>query len=197
MCLAILKPAAGVVPLDRLRNGWISNPDGGGYGYVHNGKSVIRKGFDKLKEFTDAYAADAAQFSTSPFLIHFRIRTMGAKDADNTHPFQIENGILIHNGSLNGTGATYGTGKSDTALFAERFSKDLTYDFVHNNRTELSTALGYNKVAILYDDGRYTIINEKDGYWDNDVWYSNKTYTPRPSYSPRGNTYDDAEWLDQ
>lgn len=193
MCLAILKPAKATLPTAHIRNGWISNPDGGGYGFVRDGKVVIRKGFSKLKEFEEAYVADSEQYKDSPFLVHFRICTMGTRGEDNTHPFPIDDGILIHNGTITGTKAVYGQGKSDTALFAEQFSKDLTFDFIMKNKTELNSSLTYNKVAILYTDKRYAIINEGDGYWVDDVWYSNKSYAPRASGMPAG-WYDEEEW---
>lgn len=191
MCLAILKTAGAIIPDDHLKEGWISNPDGGGYGFVDKGKIVVRKGFPKWKEFAEAYDKDSKQYTETPFLVHFRICTMGTKGVDNTHPFEIEDGILIHNGTISGTGAKYGEGKSDTAIFAETFSKDLSFDFVHANKQDLGRSLDYNKIAILYKDKRFSIINESDGHWLNGVWYSNYGYSKR-GYSPYyGGMYGD------
>lgn len=177
MCLAILKPAGKAIPDEHLRNGWLCNPDGGGYGYVNDeGEMVVRKGFRKLKEFIESYKKDAEKFKESPFLVHFRIRTMGANSDDNTHPFLMEHGMLIHNGTINGTGAVSGVGKSDTALFAETFSKDFTFDFLHCKKSDIEKALNYNKVAVLFKDKRWIILNDDIGRWDNDVWYSNGSY---------------------
>lgn len=177
MCLAILKPAGRDIPEEALREGWISNPDGGGYGFVDKeGKPTVRKGFFKLREFMEAYKVDVQENADSPFLVHFRIATMGTKGPENTHPFVIDNGLMIHNGTLSGTGAVYGTGKSDTAMFADRFSKDMTFDFVYANKEELNKNLDYNKLVFLYSDKRWVILNEGLGVWDNDVWYSNRTY---------------------
>lgn len=177
MCLAIVKPSKAVIPPDHFKQGWISNPDGGGYGFIDKeGKTVVRKGFGKLKEMEDAYEKDSKQYTDSPFLVHFRICTMGAKDDDNTHPFVIDNGLLIHNGTITGTEASYGKGKSDTALFAESVSKAFTYSFVKEHGKELSDLLGYNKVAMLFKDKSYYILNESAGHWVNDVWYSNRGY---------------------
>lgn len=192
MCLAILKPAGAVIPDDALREGWISNPDGGGYGYVNDeGNIVTRKGFFKLREFVQAYKEDAEKFPGSPFLVHFRIATMGTKGPENTHPFALENAIMIHNGTLSGTDAKYNEGKSDTALFAEKFSKDLTFDFVYANKTQLDSSLDYNKVAILYKDKRWLIINERSGVWDGDVWYSNRSYVKSNYHWYNEGFYDD------
>lgn len=191
MCLAVLKPAKLVLPMDHFRNGWKANPDGGGYGFIDkDGNPVMRKGFMKLKAMEEAYEKDAEENNDSPFVVHFRIRTMGDKDEANTHPFPIENGMLIHNGSITGTAATYGNGKSDTALFAEAFAKDLTYDFVYKHKTELNTSLDWNKIVLLYKDKRYLIINEASGHWDRDIWYSNKTYTAMPRGMNHYDMYD-------
>lgn len=193
MCLAILQPAGKVVPQNNIREGWISNPDGGGYGFVDaKGELVIRKGFFKLKEYADSYQQDVNDNKDSPFLLHFRIATMGTKGPENTHPFAIEDGILIHNGTLSGTGAVYNVGKSDTALFAELFSKDLSFNFVHKHKTELNASLDYNKVAILYKDKRWSIINEAIGVWDDNIWYSNRTYIT--SCSSHSSYWQDGDW---
>ena len=176
MCLAILKKAGATIPVDHLSNGWVSNPGGAGYGFVKNGKTESRKGFFKLREFMAAYNKDVEDNPDSPFLVHFRIPTYGAQDASNTHPFRIDNGLLIHNGSFTGTEAKSNTGSSDTALFASMFAKNLSFKFVQDHKKELEDAIGYNKVALLYDDKSYTIINEASGYWVDDVWYSNTSY---------------------
>jgi hypothetical protein len=177
MCIAMFKPAGVDVPIERLSQGWISNPDGGGYGYVKDGKTVISNGHMKLRDFLAAYNKDKEENPESPFLLHFRIRSAGAKGPINTHPFQIEGGILIHNGTLTGTGASWFDGPSDTKIFADRFSKHLNHDFVLNNKQKWEEAVGFgNKLAILYDDGRHQIINEHAGVWTDGVWYSNRSY---------------------
>lgn len=176
MCLAIVKPAGKDVPLEHLRQGWVSNPDGAGFGYVKDGKAVSSKGFMKLKEFLEAYNMTVEAHPESNFLIHFRICSMGTISEDNTHPFHIENGLLIHNGTLTGTTAKYRDGPSDTKLFADMFKQNLSFDFVQKNKAEFDAALVGSKLAMLYDDNTYQIVNEKDGYWVDGVWYSNHSY---------------------
>lgn len=184
MCLIILKPAKAVLPEKHVREGWISNPDGGGYAFAHRNKVVTRKGITTLKEFQEAFNADSKQYKKSPFVLHFRIRTHGDKTAQNTHPFEIADGVLAHNGSLDGTGAIYGTGPSDTNLFCKAVGDKLTLEWVKANLARLSSTVSYNKFVMLYKGGQYQIVNEKDGVWLNDVWYSNHTFKPRPAYAP-------------
>lgn len=183
MCLAILKPAKVVISEETLRNGWIGNSDGAGYAFAHGGKLVTRKGFEKLTDFLEAINKDFKKYKNSPFAIHFRIRSMGEKSPENTHPFSIAGdvGALIHNGTLDGSGANWNQGPSDTSIFSKEFGDLLTYEFVKTNKEAINTAIGNsNKMALLYADGSYHILNETHGHWKDDAWYSNRSYTPRP-----------------
>ncbi len=191
MCLAIVRKPRVAVPEEHLRDGWEHNPDGAGYAFVENGMAVFRKGFMKYKEFLEAYQQDASSNPDSAFLIHFRITSQGAKNAANTHPFVIDGGLLIHNGTLSGTGSVSGTGDSDTCKFAEKYSKNLSFDFVTAYSAQFDEALRGSKLCMLYDDGRYKIVNEKDGVWQDDVWYSNYSYK---AYSSFRNQYADWEY---
>lgn len=153
----------------------------------------MRKGFMKLKGLIDAYEVDEAANPNSNFLIHFRITSQGSSIPDNTHPFPIEGGALIHNGTLSGTGSTYGKGPSDTANFADMFKSNLTYDFVLKNKAALDVAIQGSKIAILYEDDTFQIINEKDGHWTDGVWYSNHSYKNYRSMTA-SDFYDEKPW---
>lgn len=187
MCLAIFKPAKVILPESSIREGWVHNPDGGGYAFLNSkGKIIKRKGITTLKEFGEAYAKDSKQYKKSPFIVHFRIRSAGAKSPDNTHPFDIADGALIHNGTISGTGATY-TGDSDTKKFCDEFGDKLTSEWVKENKASLEDALtGGNKLVMLYQNGQHFIINEKQGVWADDVWYSNHSYKAYSSHFPSG-----------
>lgn len=184
MCLAIFKPADVVIPLESLRNGWLANPDGAGYAFAHKGKIIQRKGFTKLTEFLEDYQKAAARYKKCPGVVHFRIRSMGDKSESNTHPFEIADGVMIHNGTIDGTGASSGTGASDTSKFADKFGKDLTYEFCYKYKDQLDKEMGWNKLVMLYKDGSHVIINEKVGHWKEGVWYSNHTCNARPHSVP-------------
>ena len=176
MCLAIAKPASVMIPEDHLRTGWVHNSHGAGYSFVKDGKVVICKGFMKLKEFMEAYLADAQANTDSPFIVHFRIASMGDNSDANTHPFPIEGGALIHNGTLSGTSAVYSRGPSDTNRFAQMYSKHLSFDNIEKHKDKWNKALEYSKLVMLYDDKRYQIVNESLGLWVDGVWYSNTSF---------------------
>ena len=183
MCIALVKLPDANVSEDNLRACWQSNPDGAGFAYIKDGKVTIEKGFMTLKPFMEALNVALEANKESTFLIHFRIRSMGDKSADNTHPFEFEHGCMIHNGTMDGTGAKWGDGPSDTALFVKKFEEKLTYPVLEKNKEDIEKAIGSNKLAFLFHDGTHFIVNAAVGNWDNGVWYSNYSYRPRLSTS--------------
>lgn len=182
MCIAILSKAGKVVSDGNIARSAGRNRDGGGFAYVDkdNGKVKIRKGFMTAAEFLKAYheTLEQGHGENNPMMLHFRIATLGKVGTDNCHPFVVPNGALIHNGSL-WTGGGYGSSdveKSDTREFAERISVNLTPEILRKSQVALELEVGYNKLAFLFDEGEYVILNETSGSWDDGVWYSNNTY---------------------
>lgn len=173
MCIAIVLPAGRKLDPRMVGACWANNSDGAGFAYADGGKVVVNKGHMTLAAFWREFAKVRKTFEDRNFLVHFRIVSRGAENEDNTHPFPFEHGAMIHNGTITGTEAKHNSGPSDTKLFLDKFGSKLTFDVVTANKQELGDALGYNKLAFLYGDGRYAIINEKSGSWRDDVWYSN------------------------
>lgn len=206
MCVAILTKPGAFVPKLGLANGFSSNRDGAGYAYVDPDakKVVIKKGFMLYNDLEKSYYADVEKYAEhSPFLVHMRIRTSGHVSPANCHPFKIKGGAMIHNGSLFYPDKEHiGTPedrKSDTRVFAEVLHNILTFEDVKAAEDAILGSVGrYNKLAFLYDDGRYHIMNERAGSWKDDVWYSNdscRIYTNNrgttpstPSGAPNPNT---------
>lgn len=193
MCVAILTTPGNRVTNERLWQGWTRNKDGGGFAYVDPDKKkvVISKGFLSYNEFQKAYDEAVAKFgATSPFLIHMRVRTSGDINDNNTHPFEIKGGALIHNGILfSPTGKDIGPPddrKSDTRVFAERLFNILDFESVKETKLELEKAINYNKIAMLYDSGDYVILNESKGNWTDGVWYSNNACDLPQQYNYHG-----------
>lgn len=184
MCVAIVANQGAVVPNDRLWQGWSRNRDGGGFAYVKDGEVVIEKGFMEYNKFQKAYEKAAEKYAAeSPFLVHMRITTSGGTSKVNTHPFKIKGGAMIHNGVMFTPTGEENRGKSDTRIFAERFHNILQLEDVLAAGEDIIDAVGsYNKLAFLYDDRRYAILNEQAGYWLNDVWYSNRSCDVRGGY---------------
>lgn len=187
MCLAILQPAGKLTKFEALQEAFWSNPDGAGFAYVDPEikKVKVIKGLMTFKDFIDAFNKHSEHHKTSPFLIHFRIGTSGTKDEANTHPFNIKQGALIHNGVMFSTVGE----RSDTRVLAETYANRFTYENVEANKDKLNKAVRGNKFCMLYDDGRYQIINERLGDWDEGIWYSNNSYKvwPVTGWSRQGN----------
>lgn len=176
MCLAIYKPAGVDIPTENLHQGWVKNSDGGGFAYVKGKRVVVSKGHMMWKDWIEAWDKAIKANPKSPFLAHFRIRSMGDRGPEHTHPYSFKHGVMIHNGSLRGTGAVYGTGPSDTQKFLEAVGDNFTKEATEKHKLNIGNLIGYNKLVFLYPDKSHVIINEIDGVWDQGVWYSNRSY---------------------
>lgn len=174
MCIAIVKKPNGSISQDRLRSCFSVNSHGAGFAYVKNGIVRISKGHMSFEDFWKAYDMAFKENPTSTFLIHFRIATSGDRGPENTHPFHIpDGGALIHNGIL--FYPTDNTKRSDTNIFAAVLGKHLKSkkDWV-DKKTSIEEMIGVgNKLCTLWKDNSFVIINEMQGNWENNVWYSN------------------------
>ncbi len=164
---------------------WRTNSDGAGFMYAEDDKLHVVKGLMTYNAFMEAYEPHAGK----KMVLHFRIKTHGAKDEVNTHPFKISDDLaFVHNGTITGFGsATH----SDTWHFNEELIKPL-YGSVKNFlqiaqiNELLGERIGWSKLAFMDNKGNTTIINEAKGNYSNDgIWFSNegwKEYTP-PKYT--------------
>lgn len=177
MCIAIVKKPGGVITDEQLQQCHLSNSDGAGFAYVKgDGEVVVEKGFFDPQKMIEAVRAaeKIAEAEGSPMLIHFRISTGGKVDADNCHPFAYDHGAGIHNGWF--FPAT--SDKSDTREFFEEAGPVFSKENVERNAKGLDTAFGGNKVAFLFKDKTFHIVNESSGQWHDGVWYSNSSWKP-------------------
>lgn len=193
MCIAIVKPKGKEITDEALKNCYERNPDGAGIAFSKNGKVYILKGIFNKDEFINA-VRKYEQEADGAMLIHCRIGTSGLKDKENCHPHVINSKlVMIHNGIIR-IDVPNDSKVSDTIIFARDYLRALPSDFIHNpNLMKLiQMAIGsYNKLCFLNEKGEYAIVNEKEGVWDEGVWYSNTTYkTPKVTY----NTYFNSNW---
>ena len=180
MCIAILKPKDATISKETLKICSEANPDGMGFAYVDNDTLYIKK----YMKFEDFYNDFKEVQNKSNMLIHFRIATHGAVELENCHPFFLNHRMaLIHNGII----SEYGDKekKSDTRDFIDKVIGNISWKLMKNPsyRELIGKAIGYSKLAILDITGDYWIINEENGYWDNGIWYSNKSYEPKKQVS--------------
>jgi predicted glutamine amidotransferase len=172
MCVAILKTETGVLTDPVLQACFDNNRDGAGFAYVNEeGQLMVEKGYFEFQKFLDAYRpVEERVQGLGPMLVHFRISTGGTKTEDNCHPFLFKHGALIHNGHF----FSAIDNRSDTHLLVDRIGEQLSRGAVQMHKKTLETVFGKgNKVAILYPDRSYEIINEEEGKWEDGVWFSN------------------------
>lgn len=186
MCVAAIAQQGKIIPANYLRAMFATNPDGAGLAFINGtGKVEIRKGFMTADTFVKAYqdVVDGGFAAKNPVMVHVRAATLGKVDEGNCHPFAISKGkgAACHNGVL--WGAYGGNGraaeKSDTREYFERLDRALVYEDVLAAQRKLEDLIGYNKLILLYEGGKYIIMNEKSGDWKDGVWYSNSYWMAR------------------
>jgi hypothetical protein len=193
MCVAIVKTPNHPLTDAVLRACFEANDHGAGFAYVGQGnKLIVEKGYFTFGEFLAAYRPIEEQVQAdTPMLVHFRISTGGTRTKDNCHPFLFKHGALIHNGHFFPAVGD----RSDTNVLTERVGPNLTREAVQMHKKALEEAFGLgNKVAILYPDKSYEIINEGRGGWIDGNWFSNdfwKYRMNRPAYTPYGQRIPD------
>ena len=175
MCIAILTTPNKALDEKTFRRCFSNNRDGFGMAYVNtDGKVEIDKGFMAEDFAWKTYSnMIATGVNKHPMLLHFRLRTAGTIDQSNCHPFAVKGGAMIHNGTFWRDGNM--NGKSDSRILAETMHDKLHYANLSANKNEFQDAFGYNRVAFLFNEGKYIIFSEdKDGgQWNDGIWYSN------------------------
>jgi hypothetical protein len=182
MCLIVVKPIGVTLDENDLRSGFEKNPDGAGYMFTSGGKVRLKKGYFNFYNFYEELRSDLeANEKTSPFVIHFRLATRGYVNTSNCQPFRINSGLAFaHNGVLFGLDG-YPKTQSDTAAFKNQILKNLPLGF-HKHKailTLLEIAISkLNKFVFLDNNGSIVILNEREGIWEDGLWYSNDSYKP-------------------
>ena len=182
MCVIALKLPEATISDEIIDKCWRANSDGGGFAFSKPREVIIRKGLMKFDDFLAAYRDEESKNPNRLALLHFRIRTHGDTNELNTHPFSVGRGqgAMAHNGMLSGYDS-WGysgkerEGKSDTNNFVMDHGTDMTFDVVTDIKDKLGEYIGnYNKLAFIYPDNDYVIVNERQGSWTKGVWFSNE-----------------------
>lgn len=200
MCIAILKTKKGKITDEALINSFDNNPDGAGIAYTYEGKLIVEKGIFNCQEFVRA-VRNAEAICDSNMLIHCRIGTSGIKDERNTHPFYVNDDlVLIHNGILD-VNVPKGSEINDTQIYINTFLKPFsTLDLIEHTGLHnlIADSIGSgNKFVMMDNTGTYAIINESAGHWNEGVWYSNHSYeTTRMVYTNYCSGFDYKDYYD-
>lgn len=203
MCIAIYKAKGLTAKKEVYAECFRANPDGAGFVVrERTGELKIEKGFFTFQNFWEAFQPHQSKQS----IIHFRIKTHGNIDEENSHPFWVKEGHLAfaHNGIITNQDTATDHTKSDTWHFNKdvlqhlltKYGEDAIEDPVLQGL--ITEYIGYSKLAFLREDGKAWIFNKNLGTTDfNGIWFSNhsykvydwhknrvKTKTVYPVYSP-------------
>lgn len=197
MCIAIYQAPGQRLDDDAIVNGWMNNPDGGGFSHLDDDNNIVTFRSLDLTEFEDAYwTAWDTYGASSPFIVHMRWGTTGSNTVKNCHPFPIGKGgvegmtltgtdtVMIHNGIININVPKLGD-YSDTRWYAERYLSRLPDGWLDDWALSemVGDFIGSSKLVFLTVDEKLNhnvyIINERQGFWNNkdtrDIWYSNSS----------------------
>lgn len=146
--------------------------------YTHNNQLQIVKGLMTFETFAAAYEPHREKAC----VLHFRIKTHGMTNQENTHPFLVDNGLgMVHNGILSSVDTTSDETMSDTWHFSKthlhRFRRDNKRFYLNPvYKTLIESYIGYSKLIFMDHQGNVEIFNESKGVWDSGCWFSNTSY---------------------
>ena len=174
-----------------LNDFYSSNQDGVGVMYAHNNELIIKKILPvSAQDFIDFYRAEI-QGRRCAF--HLRMRTHGATDLINCHPYKLldrdAHGIdmaLMHNGILSSGNARDVT-KSDTWHYIRDILRPLLksnpdYAFTKGFADLVGAHIGFsNKFVIMDSRGRMAHVNKSAGVYYAGLWLSNTYAWSAPS----------------
>ena len=204
MCLLVTQLSnSPALPESWLRDFHSSNSDGVGVMYVEGQSLVIEKCLPKsADDFVNFYYSHIAGKDCA---FHLRMRTHGATDLENCHPYEVlnskEHGLdlwLMHNGILH-TDNKNDVTKSDTWHYIRDYLRPMlannpefftTPEFQDLIESHIGSS---NKFVLMDNQNRLVTINESAGVYWGGLWLSNTyAWTASPSATK---TYDSSPEL--
>lgn len=176
MCLLISQPSGVTFSRNEILDFVSYNSDGFGIAYGDGAALHLVRMVGTPSEIWDTYRTVAGG---KRCVLHFRMTTHGATDANNAHPYPVTDDIVVaHNGILS-CGNPVDPCRSDTWHFVEYFLAPIARtnpDLLFTPEwAEMCGRLigGSNKLAIVHRDGRIALVNEQSGVTYKGAWLSN------------------------
>ena len=196
MCLIIYKPATtnAMIPSSYIRNAAEGNDDGFGLMWSDGFNLHIERTMDpdsrRHVEMIDTVPEGV------PLIMHWRFGTHGTKSLNTCHPFPVTPDIyLAHNGVLS-IDTSSDRGLTDTQHFINAILRpELISDPDQYGTPEFAETIGHliggSKFAMLRSDGKVMLVNEQEGTWRDDLWYSNSCgfYSPAKYWTTSYKSY--------
>lgn len=164
-----------------------NNSDGFGVMFAGDKGGIVHKTLPKTADEASAWLDLVLPKDDREVAVHARYATHGvinlADDGDdNTHPYAVDGGYLMHNGILQ-LDTKSNKDRSDTWHFCRSYLEGTAHTLfaTEGGRMLLGDHIGNNRFVFLGKDGRMYIVNEDQGIHGADLWFSN-TYAWDPSY---------------
>lgn len=182
MCLLITQPANTSFDTAFLNGVYKLNSDGIGVMYAEDGKVVVKKHLPKNEH--EAYEFYREHVENKACAVHYRMRTHGATNLDNCHPYQVlsaDEGYeiwLMHNGVLH-TGNHNDTTMSDTWHYIQNYLRPIllnnpTFFMTEAFQDLIGEHIGSgNKFTLIDHLGNMVTVNEEQGVMFEGAWLSN------------------------
>ena len=176
MCLIIYRDKSQIVTDDFAKDVATRNRDGWGFMYNHpeTNKVITKKGLVLDDFFTHYHPVQEADI---PCIIHFRMKTHGAINLDNCHPYEICKGVyFMHNGCIKVETPTKDINTlSDTAIFV----RDILRPMFLNSKDRISLVRSpwFEHMMEVHADknnSRY-VISDIEGSVFFGSWYETTT----------------------
>ena len=187
------------VPDEMVYAGFDANKDGAGYSFqdVVQGRNVVRweKGIDSADEMVTA-----AQEIPIPYILHFRIASVGGTKKGLTHPFCVnaqastelsgygEDPVLFHNGHWHSWDSTlreavfrHGIKVPEYGKWSDSRAMALLAHYFGVGILDLLNLQSYNRYAVMWPDPGKVLTYGDTWYFKNGIYCSNLSWESRGS----------------
>lgn len=181
MCVLVVCKPNYTPTKEELTQGACKNPHGFGFAIVADDKIISERSMSAKKSIA-RFLELREQYPDGFAMWHARYATHGVKNEANCHPFRVGDSdltYLAHNGILD-VDIAQGDKRSDTRVFAEDILPKIGGVSALDDGTVWNMVSAWasgSKICVLTLDpsAQYQmyLVNEKLGYWDEGIWFSN------------------------
>lgn len=180
MCVILFKPKEHHLSDELIKECWERNSDGCGFMYSKQRQLKVFKSADKLEPVLKKYR-EVVDEQKKNVIWHFRRATVGKVSDENTQPFIVNRYGWAHNGTIYKLKKKLLKDESDSLALGRMFLSENTIDpFAKFSEVLIEDFLDDDRLTIMNNNGSVVIFNQKEGEWDNNIWFSD------PSWKKKG-----------